>query len=68
MRYDQATQLVSPISDPATAPQHQSLRLCRGTAAIFLQLLEGFLHHDAGPGEDRIFWDIGWYRIGMNGI
>jgi hypothetical protein len=24
-----------------------------------LQLLEGFLHHDAGPGEDRIFWDIG---------
>jgi hypothetical protein len=33
-----------------------------------LQLLEGFLHHDAGPGEDRIFLDIGWYRIGMNGI
>jgi hypothetical protein len=24
-----------------------------------LQLLEGFLHHDAGPGEDRIFLDIG---------
>ena len=44
----------APISDPATAPQHQSLRLCRGTAIIFLQLLEGFLHHDAGPEEDRI--------------